>query len=121
MTTPQPLALQQTPTGPAGSILNAADVTPPPFGPETFGDLLRFSNVNLAPQATGAFQFFITDYSSNRSISTSGKAPNSSFTLAVVPGLTQAPVPEPGSLVLGATGILALIAWRKRKSAAAAR
>jgi PEP-CTERM motif len=104
--TPPPLTLVSTPTGPAGSILNPADVNPTT---NTFGDLLRFTNVNLAPGATGTFGFFISDYKGTRQPSTSGSPASGSFNLEVVP---SAAVPEPGSLWLGAAGVALL--WLRK-------
>ena len=102
--TPPPLGLLSTPTGPAGSTLNAADLNPTT---STFGDLLRFSNVNLVPGATGTFGFFISDYKGTRAPNTNGSPASPSFNLEVVP---TAAVPEPGSLWLGAAGLALLLA-----------
>src|SRR5437868_5566794 len=52
-------ALLSRPTGPPGSTLNPADLSPTT---STFGDLLRFTNLNIAPGGTGTFMFFVTDY-----------------------------------------------------------
>ncbi len=94
-----PLALLTTPTGPAGSTLNAADLSP---ATGTFGDLLRFSNVNLAPGATGSFTFFVSDYKGTRLPTTGGAPASGSFNLEVVP---FAQTPEPASIGLAALGL----------------
>lgn len=100
------LALLLPPTGPAGSVLNPADVS---TSTSTFGDLLRFTNVNLAPGASGTFNFFVSDYKGTRPPNTNGAPASGSFNLEVVPNVA---VPEPGSLGLGAVG-LGLLALRK--------
>jgi hypothetical protein len=100
------------PTGPG--ILNAADITPS-AGPEaTFGDLLRFTNVNLAPGGTARFTFFITDRKATLDPSTGGsiEGASPSFNLEIVPTA----VPEPGTSALGAAALLALIAASRMRS-----
>ncbi len=64
--TPQNIKLLMTPTGPG--TLNPADTSP--TNNPTFGDLLRFTGVNLAPNATGTFSFYVTDYNGTRLPST---------------------------------------------------
>jgi hypothetical protein len=79
--TPQNIKLLMTPTGPG--TLNPADTSP--TNNKTFGDLLRFTGINLAPNATGTFSFYITDYNGTRATGTGGAAPNATFTLQIVP------------------------------------
>jgi hypothetical protein len=79
--------LSSTPSGPG--ILNATDLdsTSP-----TFGDVLRFNNVNIAPGQTGQFTFFLTDYSSTRTPPGGAFTPaNQSFVLEVVPNFEPVP------------------------------
>ncbi len=97
--TPQNIKLLMTPTGPG--TLNPADTSP--TNNPTFGDLLRFTGVNLAPNATGTFSFYVTDYNGTRLPSTNGTAPKATFTLQIVP----IPVPTytiSGQVTLAASG-----------------
>lgn len=100
------LALTSTPTGPPGSVLNTADLS---TATSTFGDLLRFTNVDLAPGATGTFSFDLTDYKGTRPPNTNGSPASASFNLEVVP---TAAVPEPGSIGLAAAGLAVLLLRR---------
>jgi hypothetical protein len=79
--TPQNIKLLMTPTGPG--TLNPADTSP--TNNPTFGDLLRFSGINLAPNATATFSFYITDYNGTRVTGTGGTTPKATFTLQIVP------------------------------------
>lgn len=106
---PTPLSLLSTPTGPAGSVLNPADLVPT----GTFGDLLRFSNLNIGPGGTGQFTFFITDYKGTRPPNTGGSPASGSFSLEIVPNAGA--VPEPGTIALTAAGIIAVLSARKRR------
>jgi hypothetical protein len=78
--TPQNIKLLMNPIGPG--TLNPADTSP---ATPTFGDLLRFSGINLAPNATGTFSFYVTDYNGTRKTSTGGTTPKTTFTLQIVP------------------------------------
>jgi hypothetical protein len=106
---PTPFSLLSTPTGPAGSVLNPADLVPA----GTFGDLLRFSSLNIAPGATGEFTFYITDYKGTRPSGTGGSPASGSFSLEIVPSASTA-TPEPGTVALTSAGILGLLGMRKR-------
>jgi hypothetical protein len=79
---PQNIKLLMTPTGPG--TLNPTDLSPANNN-KTFGDLLRFTGINLAPNATGTFSFYITDYNGTRDPNTGGTTPNATFTLQIVP------------------------------------
>jgi hypothetical protein len=98
--------LLQVPTGPG--ILNAADITPSAGPDSTFGDLLRFSNVSLAPGDTARFTFFITDRKATLDPDTGGSVEGASpsFNLEIAPTA----VPEPGTSVLGAAALLSFLA-----------
>jgi hypothetical protein len=101
------LALIATPAGPAGSTLNAADLS---NATSTYGDLLRFTNVNIAPGGTGTFSFWVTDYKGTRPQNTDGSPASGLFNLEVVP---QA-VPEPISWGLTGLALAAFVVCRKR-------
>jgi hypothetical protein len=96
-----------TPSGPG--TLNATDLD---STSATFGDVLRFNSVGIAPGQTGQFTFFLTDYSSTRTppggVFT---AANQSLVLEVAPNLE--PVPEPGNTLLVSLGLIAILgsAW----------
>jgi hypothetical protein len=107
------IALLAMPTGP-GSI-HPADITPAAGPGTTFGDLLRFRNVNLAAGDTARFTFFITDRKATLDPSTGGspQGASPSFHLEIV----ATPVPEPATAVLGAAGLLALAAFAIRTRA----
>jgi len=70
------------PTGPG--TLNPADKSQSTV---TFGDLLRFTNVNLAPNAVATYAFYVTDYKGTASAYNGNQppVPSTSFTLQVVP------------------------------------
>ncbi len=96
--TPQNIKLLMTPAGPG--TLNPADLS---VASPAFGDLLRFTSINLAPNATAAFSFYVTDYNGTRMTSTNGTPPLATFTLQIVP----IPVPTytiSGKVTLGASG-----------------
>ncbi|HYI93318.1 MAG TPA: PEP-CTERM sorting domain-containing protein [Bryobacteraceae bacterium] len=104
------LALLAPPTGP-GSV-NPFDLTPAAGPGTTFGDLLRFRQVNLAPGDTAQFTFFITDRTGTLDPSTGGSptGANASFHLEIV----ATAVPEPSTVILTVAGLLA-IAIRARR------
>ena len=86
------------PSGPGS--LNPADLNP---NSAAFGDVLQFSNVNLAPGQSGQFAFFLTDYSSTRTPPGGAFTPaNQSFVVEVAPTA----VPEPGNALLAVSGLL---------------
>jgi hypothetical protein len=92
-----------TPSGPG--TLSAADLDP---SSATFGDLLRFNDVDIAPGQTGQFTFFLTDYSSTRTPPGGVFTPaNQSFVLEVAPSFE--PVPEPGNSLLVSMGLVAIL------------
>lgn len=101
------LTLMATPTGPAGSTLNPADLS---SATDTFGDLLRFSNLNIATGGTGAFSFWITDYKGTRPPNTNGRTASGLFNLEVVPLATPEPIPSG----LAGLGFILLLAFKKR-------
>ena len=103
------IELLRTPTGPG--VLNSMDITPSAGPNSTFGDLLRFSNVGLAPGETGRFTFFITDRKATLDPSTGGSIQGASptFNLEIV----AQPVPEPSTLALTAA-LLLVCAGRTR-------
>jgi hypothetical protein len=74
--------LTPLPTGPG--TLNPADTSQ---STATFGDLLRFTNVNLAPNAIGTYTFWVTDYKGTIGTydGSAPPTPSTSFTLQVVP------------------------------------
>jgi hypothetical protein len=91
-----------TPSGPG--TLNAADFD---SSSATFGDVLQFNDVNIAPGQTGQFTFFLTDYSSTRIPPGGVFTPaNQSFVLEVAPSFE--PVPEPGNSLLVSVGFIAI-------------
>lgn len=99
------------PTGPGA--LNPADITPSAGPDSTFGDLLRFSGVNLAAGDTARFTFFITDRKATLDPSTGGSLEGASrtFNLEVV----ATPVPEPATLLLTGTALLAVLSIRYKR------
>jgi hypothetical protein len=74
--------LTPLPTGPG--TLNAADKSQ---STATFGDLLRFTNVNLAPNAVATYTFWVTDYKGTIGTydGSPPPVPSTSFTMQVVP------------------------------------
>ena len=107
---PEHIELLQTPTGPG--ILNATDNTPSAGPDSTFGDLLRFSSVGLAPGETGRFTFFITDRKATLDPSTGGSVQGASpaFNLQIA----AEPIPEPSTFVLSAVALLLASAGRSK-------
>jgi len=104
------IELLQTPSGPG--ILNPTDITPS-AGPEsTFGDLLRFSDVGLAPGETGQLTFFITDRKGTLDPSTGGSVQGASPTFNLQ--ITAEPVPEPSTFVIIAAALLLVSARRSK-------
>jgi hypothetical protein len=99
------------PTGPG--VLNPADITPSAGPDSTFGDLLRFSGANLAAGDTARFTFFITDRKATLDPSTGGSPEGASrtFNLEVV----ATPVPEPATLLLTGTALLAVLSIRYKR------
>jgi hypothetical protein len=108
---PDNIALLTTPTGPG--ILNPADISPSAGPDSTFGDLLRFSNVNLSPGDTATFTFFITDRKATLDPDTGGSVEGASpsFNLEIV----ATPVPEPSGLFIASAGLLALVVGRRSR------
>ena len=106
----QHINLLQTPTGPG--TLEPMDITPSAGPQSTFGDLLRFRNVDIASGETARFTFFITDRKGTLDPSTGGSVQGASpvFNLQIV----AEPVPEPSTFVLAAAALLALCAGRRR-------
>lgn len=102
---PEHIALLATPTGPG--TLNPADITPSAGPDSTFGDLLRFTNVNLGPGDEARFTFFITDRKGTLDPSTGGSVEGASrsFNLEIV----ATAIPEPGTSLMLATAALAMI------------
>jgi hypothetical protein len=107
---PQNYSLLITPTG-LGS-LNAADLNPTT---PTFGDLLRFTGVNLLPGQTGSFSFFMSDYKPTRQPGTTGSEASAAFSLEVVPTVGTAAIPEPATMALAGLALLSLAGWSSRK------
>jgi hypothetical protein len=105
------LALLGPPSGTAGSI-DPADLS---SSTATFGDLLRFRNVNLAPSQAGTFSFFVTDYKGTRQKDTSGDDASQSLALAVVPTAETEVIPEPGTLVSMITGAACIALLHRRR------
>jgi PEP-CTERM motif-containing protein len=103
--------LLSKPTGPG--VLNLADITPSAGPDSTFGDLLRFSGVNLGAGDTARFTFFITDRKATLDPSTGGSPEGASrtFNLEVV----ATPVPEPATLLLTGTALLAVLSIRYKR------
>jgi hypothetical protein len=104
------IALLATPTGPG--ILNPADLTPGAGPNSTFGDLLRYTNLDLEAGATARFTFFITDRKATLDPSTGGNpvGASRSFNLEIVAN----PIPEPGTFLLLGAGLLAAVALTRR-------
>jgi hypothetical protein len=109
---PDNIALLATPTGPG--TLNPFDITPSAGPDSTFGDLLRFTNVNLSPGENAQFTFFITDRKGTLDPSTGGSVEGASrsFNLEIV----ATAVPEPSTSVMVATAVLAILGLRRRLS-----
>jgi hypothetical protein len=99
----------ETPTGPG--ILNPLDITPSAGPDSTFGDLLRFRNVGLAPGDSARFTFFITDRKGTLDPSTGGSLGGASPTFNVE--IVAEPVPEPSMFALTAAALLIL--YRRRR------
>jgi len=103
---PQNWSLLLTPTG--SGILDPLDLDP---SSATFGDVLRFNSLDIAPGQSGQFTFFLSDYSSTRTppggVFT---AANPSFVLEVAPNVQ--PVPEPDNILLVSLGVIALLGWK---------
>ena len=99
------------PTGTPGSTLNPADLS---NATGTFGDLLRFTNINLAPGATGTFGFDLADYKGTRAPNTNGSPASGSFNLEVLP--TAAPEPESFGLAAAGLAVLLLLRVARRRS-----
>ena len=109
---PQNWKLLVTPSGPG--ILNSADTN---SSSATFGDVLRFSGMDIAPGQRGQFTFFLTDYTSTRTPPGGVFTPaNPSFVLAVEPNLQ--PVPEPRNILLAGFGLIAVLGsvWSAKRS-----
>jgi hypothetical protein len=102
--------LLAAPTGPG--ILNSADITPAAGPGTTFGDLLRFTNVNLAAGDTARFTFFITDRKATLDPRSGGplEGASRSFNLEIV----ATAVPEPATTLLVGTGMLAALGFLRR-------
>ena len=97
---PQNWQLLITPSG--SGTLNPADLV---SSGATFGDVLRFNGVDLAPGQTGQFAFFLTDYTSTRTPPGGFFTPaNQSFVLEVAPQ----PVPEPSNALSIGIGLAAI-------------
>ena len=109
---PNHIDLIAAPTG--QGVLNAADITPSSGPTSTFGDLLRFTNVNLGPGDTARFTFFITDRKATLDPSTGGSVEGASrsFNLEIV----STPVPEPATFFIAGAALLAVLARRSRMS-----
>jgi hypothetical protein len=105
------IALLETPTGPG--VLNPEDTTPLAGPDATFGDLLRFTNVNLASGDTARYTFFITDRKATLDPSTGGSVEGASpsFNLEIV----ATAVPEPATGILTGAGLLLSLAAAYRR------
>jgi len=110
---PEHIALLAMPTGPG--TINPEDLTPLAGPGTTFGDLLRFENVNLAPGDTARFTFFITDRKATLDPSSGGppEGASRSFNLEIV--ATETAVPEPATALFTGAGLLALAAVVRRR------
>jgi hypothetical protein len=99
-TSPNVYSLLAVPTGPG--TLNAADKSQSTV---TFGDLLRFTNVNLAPNAVATYSFYVTDYKGTATTydGSPPPVPSTSFTLQVVP--TPETYTISGKASLGTSGL----------------
>jgi hypothetical protein len=85
--------------------------------PDTYGDLLRFQNMNLTPGASATVNFWITDSNSVLRFMHNGRDARESFALAVIPGGEALVVPEPGTAGILAGSLLAFVAWAARRRA----
>jgi hypothetical protein len=103
------VALLGPPSSTAGSI-NPTDLSSSP----TFGDLLRFTNVNLSPNAAATFTFYLTDFKGTTQRETGGTDASQSLALAVVP--TTAAIPEPGTWTMMLAGTVCLALYRRRSA-----
>jgi hypothetical protein len=104
------------PSGPGS--LNPDNLDP---SSAVFGDVLQFSNINLAPGRNAQFAFFLSDYSSTRTPPGDVFVPaNQSFVVELDPAF--APVPEPDNAVLVVLGLLTIslvvahVKWTSRIS-----
>jgi hypothetical protein len=104
------VALLATPSSTAGS-LNPADLSISP----TFGDLLRFTNVNLAPNASATFSFFVTDFKGTVRKDSGGNDASQSLALAVVPTAAAAAIPEPATWAMMLTGAVCIGLYRRKR------
>ena len=104
------IALLAMPTGPG--TVDPVDVTPAAGQGTTFGDLLRFRNVNLAPGETARFTFFITDRKATLDPSSGGpiEGASPSFNLEII----ATAIPEPSTPLFVGGGLLALVAFAGR-------
>jgi hypothetical protein len=105
---PNFIDLLASPTG--SGALNPADITPSAGPTSTFGDLLRFTDVNLAGGDTARFTFFITDRKGTLDPSTGGSPDGASrsFNLEIV----ATAVPEPATFVMATAALFSLFAMR---------
>ena len=104
------IALLAAPTGPG--VVNPLDLTPAAGPGTTFGDLLRFTNVNLASGDTARFTFFITDRKATLDPTTGGppEGASRSFNLEIV----STPVPEPATSLMIGAGLFAIVGFARR-------
>jgi Carboxypeptidase regulatory-like domain len=103
---PDMFALLTLPSGPG--TLNPADTNVSTIldpTRATFGDLVRFTNVNLAPNAVATYSFYVTDWKATIGSYNSDPplTPSTSFTLQVVP--TPETYTISGKVALGTGGL----------------